>query len=185
MSGSRSFPTFALAALLAALLASVPLAAVLAALVTGGDGAFQHLIETILPTYVLNTVLLMVMTGLLSAAIGTGAAWLIASSSFPGRRLWSWLLVLPIAAPAYIIAYLYTDLLTYSGPLQQALRQTFGLEQGGYWFPEIRSLPGAALMLSLVLYPYVYLLARASFSAQSRCEFLAARTLGASPWSAF
>ncbi|MEM9810420.1 MAG: iron ABC transporter permease [Pseudomonadota bacterium] len=166
-------------------LALVPLVSVVAALFQGGGaGVFAHLFATILPAYAFNTALLMALVGGLSALIGVGTAWLVSASAFPGRRLWSWVLVLPIAAPAYIIAYLYTDFLTYSGPVQSALRDLFGWQAGEYWFPEVRSLPGAALMLSLVLYPYVYLLARASFSAQSRSQFLAARALGLSPTQA-
>lgn len=172
-----------LAVLLAAFVA-VPLIAVSASWSSGGE-SIQHLIDTILPVYALNTTVLMVLTGLIATLIGVGAAWLVASCDFWGRKVWSWLLVAPIAAPAYIIAYVYTDFLEFSGPLQTWLRASFGWSAGDYWFPEIRSLPGAALMLGLVLYPYVYLMARASFSAQSRSQLLAARTLGASPATAF
>lgn len=174
-----------LVALVAAGLASVPLASVAQSLILGGEGAFGHLVSTILPTYALNTALLMLLVGMISTVIGVGTAWLVSSSAFAGRQFWSWILVLPIAAPAYIIAYLYTDLLTFSGPVQSGLRDLFGWSASDYWFPKIRSLPGAALMLSLVLYPYIYLLARASFAAQSRSQLLAARTLGLSPLKAF
>ncbi|MEO1043406.1 MAG: iron ABC transporter permease [Pseudomonadota bacterium] len=174
-----------LTATLVASLALVPLVAVAQSLVFGDRDAFGHLFVTTLPVYAGNTALLMIMVGSLSAIIGVGTAWLVSSSSFRGRRFWSWVLVLPIAAPAYIIAYLYTDLLTFSGPIQSGLRAFFGWSASDYWFPNIRSLPGAALMLSLVLYPYVYLLARASFAAQSRSQLLAARTLGLSTMGTF
>ncbi len=174
-----------LMALLVAGLALVPLVTVAQSLVFGGEGAFGHLVSTILPSYALNTALLMALVGVISTIMGVGTAWLVSSSAFAGRQIWSWVLVLPIAAPAYIVAYLYTDLLTFSGPVQTALRDAFDWSATDYWFPKIRSLPGAALMLSLVLYPYIYLLARASFAAQSRSQLLAARTLGLSPLKAF
>ncbi|NNU17037.1 iron ABC transporter permease [Parvularcula sp. ZS-1/3] len=170
---------------MAAGLAAVPLVAIVSALFSGGSETLDHLFGTVMPTYAVNSAILMVLTALISGTVGTGTAWLIAASEFPGRRLLSWLLVLPIAAPAYIVAYLYTDLLEFAGPVQSALRDLTGWTAGGYWFPEIRSLPGASLMLSFVLYPYVYLLARASFSAQSRGQLLAARTLGISPFGTF
>lgn len=173
-----------LAALIAAL-ALVPLVAVVSSLLSGGSETLTHIAQTVLPTYALNSALLAGLTALIAALLGVGSAWLIASCAFRGRGVWSWLLVLPIAAPGYIIAYLYTDLLTFSGPIQSALRESFGWGASDYWFPEVRSLPGAALMLGLVLYPYVYLLARASFSSQSRSQFLAARTLGQNPRQAF
>ncbi|MEL7029353.1 MAG: iron ABC transporter permease, partial [Pseudomonadota bacterium] len=166
-----------------AALAAVPIVSVLwAALAGGADG---HIWRTTALGYAANTAALMAMVGVMAGTIGTGVAWLVTATDFPGRRTLSWLLVLPLAAPGYILAYLYTDLLSFSGPVQSALRATFGWEAGDYWFPEIRNLPGAALMLSLVLYPYVYLLARAAFAAQSRSQFQAARTLGLSPGRAF
>ncbi|MEM8920780.1 MAG: iron ABC transporter permease, partial [Pseudomonadota bacterium] len=167
-----------------AALVSVPLFAIVGAWWSDGE-AIGHLVSTILPIYALNTLALMIMTGAIAGVIGVGVAWLVASSEFQGRRFWSWLLVAPIAAPAYIIAYVYTDLLEFSGPVQSWLRASFEWTAGEYWFPEARSLPGAALMMGLVLYPYVYLMARASFAAQSQSQFLAARTLGASPSAAF
>jgi len=169
-------------AMLAALLAALPLVAVMSSLF-GPSGGLGHLAQTNLLLYLGNSLGLMLAVGLLTSVIGTGTAWLVASSDFAGKRLWSWLLVLPIAAPAYIIAYLYTDLLEFSGPVQSFIREAFGLR--GAVLPTVRSLAGAALMLALVLYPYVYLLARASFSGQSRSQFLAARSLGLTPLAAF
>lgn len=181
--GARNW--WLVAALATALAASVPLIAVLSALFAVGDDASAHVWRTTAPEYALNTAALMAIVGALSTAIGVGVAWLVTAAEFPGRRTLSWMLILPLAAPAYIVAYLYTDLLTFSGPVQSAIRSTFNVGAGEYWFPEIRSLPGAGLMLALVLYPYIYLLARTAFAAQSRSQFHAARTLGISPRGAF
>jgi iron(III) transport system permease protein len=140
---------------------------------------------TVLPGYLRTTLLLVVFVSLGTAAIGTGAAWLVTMYRFPGVRLFEILLVLPLAFPAYVMAYAYTDLLSHPGPVQSALRQVTGWGPRDYWFPQIRSLPGAAAMLTLVLYPYVYLLARAAFRQQSASAYLAARTLGKGPLAAF
>ena len=125
------------------------------------------------------------LVAIFASLLGVPTAWLVAATEFPGRRALSWLLVLPLAAPAYVIAYLYTDLLDFSGPVQSWLRATFSLTAGEYWFPAIRNITGAALLLSLVLYPYIYLLARAAFSARAGIHFEAARSLGKSPYAAF
>ena len=135
--------------------------------------------------YISNTVILMLSVAILTTFIGVSCAWLVSAYDFPARNILSWMLVLPIAAPAYIIAYVYADILEYYGPFQSALRQIFGWEQGQNRFPPIRNLPGASLMLSFVLYPYVYLLARASFLQQSQSQWWAARNLGMSPRQAF
>jgi iron(III) transport system permease protein len=149
------------------------------------DGTWSHLVATVLPGYIKNTLSLLVIVAILTASMGTATAWLVAATDFPGRKLLEWLLVLPIAAPAYIIAYVYTDLLEFAGPVQTFLRDVTGWEAGDYWFPQIRTLPGAGIMLSLVLYPYVYLITRSAFLNHSRTRFSAARSLGASPWRAF
>jgi len=101
------------------------------------------------------------------ALLGTGAAWWVAMYRFPGRGILEWALLLPLAMPTYVIAYVYTDLLQYAGPVQTALREAFGWERGEYWFPDVRSLGGAILVFSLVFYPYVYVLARAAFMDRS------------------
>ena len=149
-----------------------------------GD-VWAHLLATVLPTYILNTLLLMLFVGFLSALAGVSTAWLTVTMDFPGRQFFAWALILPLATPAYIVAYVYTDLLEYAGPVQTALRTATGWGYQDYYFPPIRSLGGAALMLSLVLYPYIYLLARASFQRQSVALIEAARTLRASPWNVF
>ena len=168
-----------------ATIVSVPLGVVAVYLFADGGQAWSHLASTVLPQYVANTLMLMIGVGVVSAIIGVGCAWLIAAMEFPGRRAFEWLLVLPLAAPAYVVAYMYTDLLAFTGPVQSGIRELTGWGPGDYWFPQIRSLSGAVFMLSLVLYPYVYLLARAAFSGQGATQFDAARTLGCSPRRAF
>ena len=118
-------------------------------------------------------------------AIGVPVAWLTSCCEFPGRRILEAALILPLAAPAYVLAYAYAGFLSAYGPVQVALQSATGLEPGQYWFPEVRSLPGAALMLTLVLYPYVYLLARARFLSESATAREAARLLGRGPWASF
>ncbi|MFO6447742.1 ABC transporter permease [Erythrobacter sp. NE805] len=174
-----------MAALVLALLAGVPILAILWESLAGDAGPLRELAATVLPTYVLNTALLMLLTGTFAGVTGTGTAWLIAATRFPGRRVLGWALVLPLALPAYLSAYLYADMLDYAGPVQSALRGATGWSAGDYWFPDIRSLPGGAFVLGSVLYPYVYLLARTAFATQSVTQFRAARSLGAPPLRAF
>ncbi len=164
---------------------AAPIVAVVSAALLPADAAWQHLSETVLSDYIINTVLLMLLTGLLAGALGVSTAWLVATCRFPGHAWLSWMLVLPLAAPAYVVAYAYTDLLDVSGPVQTALREMLGLSIDQLAFGGVRSLPGAAVMLSLVLYPYVYLLCRTSFATSAGMHFEAARTLGRSPMSAF
>lgn len=174
-----------MAALVIAALAALPIVAILLAVPVGESAAINHLIGTVLPLYVANTAALMAIAGTIAVLVGTGCAWLVSAADFPGRRVLSWALVLPLAVPAYIAAYLYADLLDFSGPVQSALRSLTGWQVHDYAFPQIRSLWGGGVILGLVLYPYVYLLARASFAAQSIAQFHAARSLGASPVTAF
>lgn len=174
-----------LAALLIAALAGLPLAAILVGALSGGLDALAHLARTMLPTYLASTALLMALAGMLAGIIGTGTAWLVSAARFPGRRVLAAALVLPLAVPAYIAAYVYADILAFAGPVQSALRGMTGWGVGEYTFPQVRSLPGGAIVLGLVLYPYVYLLARGAFAAQSLAQFRAARSLGASARRAF
>ena len=111
-------------------------------------------------------------------AVGAATAWVVATCEFSGRRVFEWALLLPLAMPAYIVAYAYTDYLQYAGPLQQFLRDSFGWQRGEYWFPQIRSLAGAAFVFIVVLYPYVYLLARTAFLARTAAMMDPARSLG-------
>ncbi|MEM7781028.1 MAG: iron ABC transporter permease [Pseudomonadota bacterium] len=174
-----------LGALVIAAFAALPILAIVVSAPAGGFDAIAHLASTVLPAYAINTALLMVMAGGLAAIVGTGCAWLVAATRFPGRRVFAWALVLPLAVPAYIAAYIYADLLDFAGPVQSALRGATGWQAADYAFPQIRSLPGGAFVLGIVLYPYVYLLARAAFATQSARQFSAARSLRASPLRAF
>lgn len=163
----------------------LPMLAVVLAALLGGTETLEHLAQTVLPRYTLATLQLVVLVALGTMAIGTSAAWLVTMTRFPGVRLFEIALALPLAFPAYVLAYAYTDLLDHPGIVQTTLRDITGWGPRDYWFPEVRSLPGAAIMLILVLYPYVYLLARAAFLQQSATAYLAARALGTSAWSAF
>ncbi|MDK3074265.1 iron ABC transporter permease [Sedimentitalea sp. JM2-8] len=163
----------------------MPMLAVALAAVTGGTETISHLLDTVLPRYAGTTLALVAMVSVGTFAIGVGAAWLVTMTRFPGVRVLEIALVLPLAFPAYVLAYAYTYLLDHPGIVQTTLRNVMGWGPRDYWFPEIRSLWGAAAMLILVLYPYVYLLARAAFLQQSSAAFLAARALGSSPWAAF
>ncbi len=180
--GSGAFKAVGLMIAAACLL---PMLAVLLAALTGGFDAVGHLAETVLPRYAGTTAALVAMVGIGTFAIGVGAAWLVTMTRFPGVRLFEMLLVLPLAFPAYVLAYAYTHVLDHPGIVQATLRDVTGWGPRDYWFPEIRSLPGAAVMLVLVLYPYVYLLARAAFLQQTAGAFLAARALGNTSFQAF
>ncbi|MBX3675366.1 MAG: iron ABC transporter permease, partial [Burkholderiales bacterium] len=150
-----------------------------------GGAAWAHLHATVLPDYALNSLLLVAMVAAGTSAVGVACAWLVTACEFPGRRVLEWALALPLAMPAYVIAYAYTDALQFAGPVQSALRAAFGWSAGDYWFPEIRSLGGAGAMFVAVLYPYVYLLARSAFLDQSPSLAEAGRTLGLPAWRAF
>ncbi|MFT6675054.1 MAG: iron(III) transport system permease protein [Sulfitobacter sp.] len=180
--GARPLAVIAVAV---AIVCALPMLAVLIAALSGGTDTVQHLIQTVLGRYALTTLLLVLMVSAGTFAIGVGAAWLVTMTRFPAVKWLEIALVLPLAFPAYVLAYAYTHVLDHPGIVQAALRDVTGWGPREYWFPEIRSLGGAAVMLVLVLYPYVYLLARAAFLQQSGTTFLAARALGSSAWSAF
>ncbi|MCL1141258.1 ABC transporter permease [Shewanella gaetbuli] len=164
----------------------LPLIALLVQASFPDEAVFSHLFNTVLPTYISNSLLLIVLVGLGSLIIAVPAAWFIARCEFPGRRYFQWLLLLPLAMPAYIVAYVYTDMLDYAGPVQIALRQWFEWSSPhDYYFPSVRSLGGAAIMLSLVLFPYIYLLARTAFMEQSASLLHASRIMGCTPWRSF
>lgn len=169
-----------------ALLLALPvLALVFSAFSADGD-LFRHLADTVLPAYLGNTLGLVIGVVLLSLLFGVPTAWLVAMCQVPGRRALQWALMLPMAMPSYIVAYVYTDLLDYSGPLQAGLRTLFDWQSpADYWFPAIRSLGGAVWVLALVLFPYVYLLTRASFLEQSVSLIHSSRLLGCTPWQSF
>ncbi len=174
-----------LTSVLIALLISIPLLVIVSFLLQPSNENWQHLWDYLLTDYLRNTLILAVGVGLGVLVIGITTAWLTSMCDFPGRHWLSWALLLPMAIPAYIIAYTYTGMLEFAGPVQSSLRHFFGWQTQDYWFPEIRSLGGAVCMLTLVLYPYVYMLTRAAFLEQSTCALEVSRTLGKSPWGSF
>ena len=172
----------ALAVLLAALLA-LPVLSVASNVLRGGtSGTWAHLLSTVLPDYIATTLWLCAGVALLTALLGVGSAWLVTHFDFPLRRTFDWMLVLPLAMPAYVMAYTYTDLLQFAGPLQSGLRELMGWTRADYRFPEVRSTGGAMWMLSLVLYPYVYMLTRTAFLERGGALLEAARAMGLGPW---
>ena len=169
-----------------AALIGLPVFSVLANIFSGGTGAiWQHLASTVLPEYLWNTLGLCLGVGVGVIVVGVATAWLTAMHDFPGRRFFEWALVLPLAVPAYVLAYVYTDFLQFVGPLQTGLRETFGWSRADYWFPDVRTLGGAIAMFIFVFYPYVYLLARTAFIERASGMLEAARTLGLGPWRSF
>ncbi|MEL6916028.1 MAG: iron ABC transporter permease [Pseudomonadota bacterium] len=169
----------------AAALCLLPMAFVAGVAATGTLDTVRQLAGTVLFDYTVTTLILVVLVALGTVVVGTGCAWLVTMTRFPGVRVLEIALALPFAFPAYVLAYAYTDVLDHPGIVQATLRDVTGWGPRDYWFPEIRSVGGAALMLVLVLYPYVYLLARAAFLQQSATAYLAARSLGKRPLGAF
>lgn len=175
----RVSPAWGAFAALLALLILLPVGTVAVLALTAQDNIWPHLLRTVLPASLRDTAFLLAGVGVVVLSVGTGAAWLTTMYRFPGRALLDRMLVLPLAVPTYIAAYCYVELLDYSGPIQSGLRAVMGWKSArDYWFPEVRSLWGAVLVLSAVLYPYVYLAARATFVQQSVCMLEVARTLG-------
>lgn len=173
-------------ALLIAAVVLLPILSVFWIALHPSDNIWPHLMATTLPRYFGNSLFLMVGVGLMSAVVGTGAAWLVVMYDFPWRRFLQWALLLPLAIPAYIGAYALVDFLEYAGPVQTGLRGIFGWTSArDYAFPEIRSRFSAVIVLTLALYPYVYLLARAAFREQSTGALEVSRALGCGPWSSF
>ncbi|QYZ71310.1 ABC transporter permease [Neotabrizicola shimadae] len=163
-----------------------PMLSVLWLALTPSENIWPHLMATVLPRYLRTTFEMMLGVGLLTAVVGTGTAWLVSMYDFPGRRWMSTALLFPMAIPAYVGAYALVDFLDYAGPLQTALRATFGWTSArDYWFPSARSTGFAILVLAAAFYPYVYLLARAAFREQSGCAYEVARALGCGPWGVF
>jgi iron(III) transport system permease protein len=174
------------AALIAvSLILSLPLFAVMSSFLIPAPEIWQHLRDTVLKEYVVNSLILMLGVGAMTLVLGIVPAWLVTMCRFPMSRILEWALLLPLAMPAYIIAYTYTGILDTSGPVQSLLRDLTGWQFGDYWFPEVRSIGGAITMLSFVLYPYVYLISRAAFIEQSICALEVARTLGCGPYKTF
>ena len=171
---------FAVAAVVA-----LPLLGIASSLFSDQRELWRHLAETQLRDIFGNTIILLIGVGLGTVVIGTGTAWLVTMCRFPGSRMLQWALLLPLVMPTYIIGYAYADLLTFAGPLQSALRAAMGWSRGDYWFPNFGSSQGVALLFTLVLYPYVYLAARAAFLAQSQSLLEASRILGNGAWRTF
>lgn len=169
-----------------AVLLVLPLFALLLQAAQPDEAVFGHLLSTVLPTYIANSLWLILWVSIGSLLLALPCAWLMARCEFIGRRYLQWALLLPLAMPAYIVAYVYTDLLDYAGPVQRSLRALFGWSSPqDYFFPDIRTLGGAACVLSLVLFPYIYLLARTVFMEQSLNLAHASRIMGCSPWQSF
>jgi len=182
----RGMGSLAVAALAIAALAAAPILSVWANIFSSGTGeTWSHLADTVLPEYVANTLWLCLGVGGGAALVGVSTAWLVTMLEFPGRRFFEWALVLPLAVPAYVMAYSYTDLLQFVGPVQTWLRDSFGWQRGDYWFPDVRTLGGAICMFTFVLYPYVYLLARTAFLERATGMLEVGRTLGLGPWGSF
>ena len=181
----RRLPVLTLGSLTMALFVAAPILALLWLALGGGaagapaeEGVLGHLFGTVLPRYALTTAKLAALTLAIVLAIGVYTGWLVAAYDFPGRSWLGWMLVLPLATPAFVMAYAYTDFLQSFGPLQRWIRSVTGWQVGDYWFPEVHSWPAAATFLGLALYPYVYLYARAAFAERSASLSDAARSLG-------
>jgi len=174
----RRTPVWAWGSLLIAVAIAGPLVAVLLTALTTPGESFGFIASTTLPEMLGNSLLLALLVGAMAGSAGAVSAWIVSCCDFRFRRVLEVALLLPMAIPAYLNGYVYTWLLDVAGPVQTAFRGATGLRYGQYWMPEIRSLPGAALMLAMVLYPYVYLLCRAAFLQQSVCLLEASRTLG-------
>ena len=150
------------------------------------EGHWSHLVEYKLELVVQNSLVMILGVSLTTVVIGVGCAWLVTMCQFPGRWILEWALLLPLAVPAYIMAYTYSDFLAYAGPVQSGIREFFGFAtKAEYWFPAYDSALGASIIMGFVLYPYVYLTARSSFLDQSVCVLEAGRTLGLGPLKCF
>lgn len=167
------------------LLVLLPLLALAWTALQGAPDLWPHLIANVIPHALYETTVLVLGVGLFVAIIGTGTAWLVAVCRFPGRGVFEWALLLPLAIPTYIQAFVYVDAVHPLGPIPTLIRTSFGLRPRDLWLPEVRTLPGCIILLGLVLYPYVYLSARAAFLVQTASVLDAARTLGAGAGEAF
>jgi iron(III) transport system permease protein len=176
------FSGWVLAAMGIAGLLTVPIVAVLSSFMTPAGEVWRHLWRTQLVELIMNTVLLLAGVGGGTLVVGTGLAWLVVYHRFPGRAFFEWALILPLAIPAYVLGFVFLGLFDFAGPLQTFLRATFGQ---GFRLPNLRSYGGVTLMMTLVFYPYVYLLARAAFRSQGVATLEMARSLGRSPLRAF
>jgi iron(III) transport system permease protein len=175
-----------LAEIAVAVAVALPLIAIVGLALSPQENIWPHLLSTVLPGYIWRTAALLLGVGLITTLVGTLTAWVVAMHDFPLRRLFQWASLLPLAMPVYITSYTYVAFLNYSGPVQTELRQLFGWQTpADYWFPEIRSITGAVLVLSAVLYPYVFMTAQAGFLRMPASQLDAARSLGRGPVTAF
>lgn len=164
----------------------IPIVAVIVLAFSPKENIWPHLLATTLPRYLINSLVLMMATGLLAGIMGVSAAWLVAMKEFPGRKILEWALLLPLSIPTYIGAYALVDFWEYAGPFQTVLRDLFGFASAAdYWFPQVRTRNAAIIVFAFSLYPYVYLLARAAFREQSVSALETARALGCGPWASF
>lgn len=163
-------------------LVAVPLLAVVFSLATPAREVWSHLLRTQLVELMINTILLLTGVGLGVLVLGTALAWLVVHYQFPGRSIFEWALMLPLAVPAYVIGFAFLGLLDFAGPIQTALRELFGL---GFRLPDLRSAWGVTVAMTLVFYPYVYTLARAAFLEQAPGTLETARALGRGQFGAF
>lgn len=177
----QRFNVWTLAARIIALLTIIPVAVIFSSWLNPETDILGHLGEFVLPELLGNTFWLLLGVGLGVTVLGVSLAWLTAMCEFPGRRFFSWALLLPLAVPAYVLAFVVIGLLDFTGPLQTWLRETYGLRD----LPEIRSRGGVILVMSLALYPYVYLIARNAFLTQGRAALEAAQSLGLNRWQGF
>ena len=174
------------AALMVAMFVALPIVSVGTNVFSQGTGdTWAHLASTVLPDYIATTLWLCLGVGISAAVIGVGTAWLVTHFDFPLRRTFEWALVLPLAMPAYVMAYAYTDVLQFAGPVQGRLRAAMDWTRADYWFPDVRTLGGAVVMFSFVLYPYVFMLARSAFMERGGAVIEAGRSLGLTPWRNF
>ena len=186
LSGFANGSVLTLAAVIIAVFIAAPVLSVFSNVFVGGTGdTWAHLSDTVLGDFVFNTVVLCLGVGLGVASIGITTAWLTTMLDFPGRRFYEWALVLPMAMPAYVMAYAYTDFLQFVGPVQSGLRAFFGWRAGDYWFPDVRTVGGAVTMFMFVLYPYCYILVRTAFLERAGGMLEAGRSLGLGPWGCF
>jgi len=174
-----------LGAFVVAAVVALPLLGIGSSLFTDQLDLWRHLAETQLPDILANTIILLLGVGVGTVVLGTGTAWLVTMCRFPGVGILQWALLLPLVMPTYIIGYAYADLMAFAGPLQSGLRGATGWTRTDYWFPDLGSAAGVAFLFTLVLYPYVYLAARAAFLTQSQALLEASRILGNGPWRTF
>ena len=178
--------TLTVVAVIVGVLIAAPVLSVFSNVLIGETGdTWSHLADTVLGEFMWNTVILCIGVGLGVSSIGVTSAWLTTMLDFPGRRFFEWALVLPLAMPAYVMAYVYTDFLQFVGPLQTWLREAFEWRRGDYWFPDVRTVGGAVAMFMFVLYPYVYMIARSAFLERAGGMLEAGRSLGLGPWGCF